>query len=243
MTEDLRSSNGGRPSKVPIDKFRVHDLGEADLETASGISLTRAADGDLIDIAVDGSVAAHPHWSTGAFAWWRMRDIITDELFDILNHKNAVSVCARMEFESRPSDNSQIQIVQAFSEFPDRTSSGFLVGGGDFSTASRAVVAGRHLTGITGESVDSGQAAAFNATSFEASRNIGTNQLIAGSVNVIGYPDKYTWNPGVSPWDAVQHSGNTSIYKYFGLGVRAVGTTVATTAQIRMRLFAMILGG
>ena len=65
MTEDLRSSNGGRPSKVPIDKFRVHDLGEADLETASGISLTRAADGDLIDIAVKGGRATRPGMEIG----------------------------------------------------------------------------------------------------------------------------------------------------------------------------------
>lgn len=218
---------------VGPSRFTTYDDTRASTaETATGITLTPNSDG-TVTITVDAAVSAHAHWSSAAWLWWPQVDSILGRAIA----GNAVPTTTRylLEFVSLPDDASNIQIGIAWQDSNSRAANHCL-GVADFSNASRIVGAARHLSGTTAQTLDNGGAGVFDAVLADPGINVGTSQLINGTTTVVGV-QAADLDPGVTPWDIAQHGGNLESATYVGLGVRAVGSTAATSATVRVRAF------
>lgn len=217
----------------------------ASSESRTGVTFAQGSGPGEIDITIAGSLSADTHFSTGAYLWWRVRDSLTgiEAGFD----DGPRIVTPLIEFVSRPANSSNVEIGVALAPTADRTSNHNIFGG-NFASAGRVVFGARHLSGTTADTVDTGGLGAFNMV-------FANNSIFAGGTDLI-LPTTYTvigasgtdhtagaaaWAIGASPWDTCQIACNIAEGDFVGLAVRAVGTTTATTATVRVHCLALRL--
>lgn len=234
--QPLRPAWGGQPLPpgAPPSPWTHFDYsGAVSAQARTGITMAKS--GPAVTISVQAGLSADANFSTGAYLWWRNLESLTRQPVELDDTPRIVFPL--IEFASLPDDGSNVEIGIAVAPSADRTSHHNIMGG-NFAS-SRLVFGARHLSGTTADTVDTGGLGAFSMVCGTNYLIAATNTLVPSTYTVLGYAGSdhrlpAAWDPGASPWDRVDVACNITEGDYIGLAARAVGTTTATQAVVRL---------